>query len=248
MSHHDLTGNPATIIRNSSNKQGEFSLVKVDIASFRLFPYLGPERTFDTLLHHDDELTEALLDDTTDLKSFKEPIVATLVLNLFLIYYGQKVPHGNITTDKLKAKMIKLGTGYNLWARVVDKTLPSEKLDKFLTVAGKAKKDPSLIPKHFLPSWDPATSMQLASNNGPCGTIMSIQSNDYLQAAQIIKKIFLPNPPAQAFTQPLTAPGMFTFQLPDKLNRNPNPKKVSQSSCSSMGVQRSTSRNQQSMT
>ncbi len=34
MIHHDLTGNPTTIIGNSSNKQGEFSLVKVDIASF----------------------------------------------------------------------------------------------------------------------------------------------------------------------------------------------------------------------
>jgi hypothetical protein len=49
MIHHDLTGNPATTIDNSSNKQGEFSLVKIDIESFCLFPYLGPESTFDTL-------------------------------------------------------------------------------------------------------------------------------------------------------------------------------------------------------
>jgi hypothetical protein len=52
MVHHDLTGNPITIIGNSSNKQGEFSLVKIDIASFRLFPYIAPKRTFDTLLSH----------------------------------------------------------------------------------------------------------------------------------------------------------------------------------------------------
>ena len=42
MIHHDLTGNPTTIIKNSSKKQGEFNLVMVDIASFCLFPYLGP--------------------------------------------------------------------------------------------------------------------------------------------------------------------------------------------------------------
>jgi hypothetical protein len=114
MIHHYLTGNPTTIISNSSNRQEEFSLVKVNIASFRLFPYLGPEHTFDTLLPHSEELTEELLDDTTHLKSFEEPIVATLVPNFFIIYYGQKVPHGNITPDKLKATMIKLGTGYNL--------------------------------------------------------------------------------------------------------------------------------------
>jgi hypothetical protein len=225
MIHHDLTGNTTTIIGNSSNKQGEFSLVKVVIASFRLFSYLGPKRTFDTLLPHGDKLTEELLNDTTDLKSFEEPIVATLVPNFFVIYYGQMVLHGNITTDKLKAKMIKLGTGYNLWARVIDKTLSSDMLNKFHTVADEAKKDPLLICKHFLPSWDPFTSTQLASNNGPCGIIMSIQSDDYPQAAQINKKFFLPHPPAQVYTQPLAMPGTFTSQLPGELNKESKAKK-----------------------
>ncbi len=124
-----MTGNPTTIIGNSSNKQGQFSLIKVDVASFHLFPYLGPERTFDTLLPHSDKLTEEFLSDTTDLKSFEKPIVATLIPNFFVIYNEQKVPHGDITTNKLKAKMIKLGTGYNLWARVIDKMLSTNKLD-----------------------------------------------------------------------------------------------------------------------
>jgi hypothetical protein len=55
--HHDLTGSPTTIIRNSPNLQGEFNMVKVDIASFRLFPYIGPKHTFDTLLPPGDKLT-----------------------------------------------------------------------------------------------------------------------------------------------------------------------------------------------
>jgi hypothetical protein len=38
--------------------------------------------------------------------------------------------------------MIKLGTGYDLWARVVDKMLSTKKLDNFLKVTDKAKKDP----------------------------------------------------------------------------------------------------------
>ncbi len=109
--------------------------------------------------------------------------------------------------------------------RVVDKTLSSDKHNKFLTVADEAKKDHLLIPKHFLPSWDPLTSTQLASNNGPCGTIKSIQSNDYPQAAHIIKKFFLPNPPAQAFTQPLATLGTFMFQLPGKLDKESKAKK-----------------------
>jgi hypothetical protein len=78
--------------------------MKVDIASFHLFPYLGPKRTFNTLSSHGDKLTEELLNDATDLKSFEEPIIATLIPNFFVIYCRQKVPHGNITTDKLNAK------------------------------------------------------------------------------------------------------------------------------------------------
>ncbi len=225
MIHHDLTGNLTPIIGNSSNKQGEFSLVKVDIASFRLFPYLWPKHTFKTLLPHGDELTEDILDDTADLKSFEEPIVATLIPNFFVIHYGQKVPHGDITIDKLKVKMIKLGTGYDLWARVIDETLSSDKLNKFFMVADKAKKDPLLICKHFLPSWDPLASTQLASNNGPCGTTTSIQSDDYPQVTQIINKFFLTDPPAQAFIQPLTMPGTFTSQLPVKLDEGFKAKK-----------------------
>jgi hypothetical protein len=65
----------------------------------------------------------------------------------------------------------------------------------------------------------------LALNNGLHGTITNVQSDDYPQATQIIKKFFLPNPPAQAFTQPLTKPGTFTFQLPSKLDKKSKAKK-----------------------
>jgi hypothetical protein len=42
---------------------------------------------------------------------------------------------------------------------------------------------------------------------------------------QIIKKFFLPNPPAQAFTQPLAMTGTFTFQLPGELDKESKAKK-----------------------
>jgi hypothetical protein len=54
---------------------------------------------------------------------------------------------------------------------------------------------------------------------------MNVQFNDYPHAAQIIKKFFLPDPPAQAFTQPMATPGTFTFQLPGKLNKESKAKK-----------------------
>ncbi len=77
----------------SSNKKGEFSLIKIEVASFYLFPYIAPKKDFDPLLEHGDNAPEKLLRNTTDLKDFKEPIVATLFSNFFAIYYyGQKVP------------------------------------------------------------------------------------------------------------------------------------------------------------
>jgi hypothetical protein len=174
MIYHNLSGAPTKIIRNSSNKKGEFSLIKIKIASFQLFPYLAPKKGTDPLLVHDKELTEELLVETTNVKLFDEPNATTFLPNFFIIYYGQKIPHGDITSDKVKAKMMHLGTGYDPWARIVDETLTTDKLDDLLTVADKAKKDPLLILKYFLSSWDPDASTQLASNNGPCGTITNV--------------------------------------------------------------------------
>jgi hypothetical protein len=67
--------------------------------------------------------------------------------------------------------------------------------------------------------------MKLASNNGPCGTITNVQFDDHPQAAKTIKKFFLPNPPAQAFTQPMATPITFTFQLPGELENESKAKK-----------------------
>jgi hypothetical protein len=67
--------------------------------------------------------------------------------------------------------------------------------------------------------------MQLALNNGPCGIITNVQSNNYPQVAQTIKKFFVPNPPAQAFTQTMATPGTLTFQLPFDLKKESKAKK-----------------------
>jgi hypothetical protein len=61
MIHHNLSGAPTTIIGNSSNKEGEFSLMKIEIAFFQLFPYIAPKKDFDHLLVHGQDLTKELL-------------------------------------------------------------------------------------------------------------------------------------------------------------------------------------------
>jgi hypothetical protein len=121
--------------------------------------------------------------------------------------------------------MMHLGRGYVLWARIVDKTLTIDKHGNFLTVADEAKKDPLLIQKYFLSSWDSVTLNQHASNNRPYRTITNDQSDDYSQAACMIKKFFLPTLPAQGIPQAMAAPGTFTFQLPGELEKESDAKK-----------------------
>ncbi len=94
-----------------SNKNGPYSVVKIKIATFSLFPYITPKKDFDPLLAHGKELTEELLRETTNLKAFNKPVVATP--NFFVIYHGQNVPHDDIMSDKVKAKMMHLVTGYD---------------------------------------------------------------------------------------------------------------------------------------
>ena len=69
-----------------------------------------------------------------NLKSFSNPLVATLVPNFVAKYYGQKILHGDITNDEVKAKLLHLGTGNDLWGQIVEETLSNDSLGDFIAV------------------------------------------------------------------------------------------------------------------
>jgi hypothetical protein len=54
--HFNLAGKPIAFIGNLSNKMGEFSLIKIDITSIHLFPYIKDKATMDISLNHGDDL------------------------------------------------------------------------------------------------------------------------------------------------------------------------------------------------
>jgi hypothetical protein len=70
-------------------------------------------------------------------KDFEEPIIGTLIPNFFITYCGQVLPHGNISDDEIKAKLVRLGTGYELWANTVNNAV--KKLDDILSVWRKSE-------------------------------------------------------------------------------------------------------------
>ncbi len=127
----NLAGEPIAFIGNSSNKMGEFSLIKIDVTSIHLFPYIKEKATIDDSLNYGDDLPTAFLSEN-DWKDFEEHIVGTLIPNYFITYFGQVLPHGAINDDKIKAKLMRLGTVYELWANTANNAI--KKLDDILSV------------------------------------------------------------------------------------------------------------------
>ncbi len=164
---------------------GEFSLIKIDVTFIRLFPYIKDKATMDISLNHGDNLPKELL-SKTNWNDFEEPVVGTLIPNFFITYFGQDLPHGDISDDEIKAKLVCLGTGYELWANTANDAV--KKLDNILSVMEEIKTLKS-IKKHFDPNRD-AKSLPLATSNSPFGAMTLVQSDDYPVPARVIKNLF----------------------------------------------------------
>ncbi len=50
--HCNLSGKPVAIVGNCSNKPGEFTMIKIDVASIRVFPLFKDKKTMDAVLSH----------------------------------------------------------------------------------------------------------------------------------------------------------------------------------------------------
>jgi hypothetical protein len=218
--HFNLAGKPIAFIGNLSNKMSNFSLIKIDIMSICLFPYIKDEATMDISLNHGDNLPKELL-SKTDWNDFKEPIVGTLIPNFFITYFGQDLPHGNISDDEIKAKLICLGTGYELWANTANNAI--EKLVNILSVMEEIK-TPESIKKHFDPNRD-AKSLPLATSNGPFGAITLVQLDEYPVTAHVIKDLFQLSPQEITPTLASYAPSNVMLHLLAKANKESEAKK-----------------------
>jgi hypothetical protein len=174
----------------------------------------------DISLNHGDDLPKGLLSET-DWNDFKEPIIGTLIPNFFITYFWQDLLHGNISDNEIKAKLIHLGTGYELWANTANDAV--KKLDNILSVMEEIK-TPESIKKHFDSNRD-AKSLPLATSNCPFGAMNLVQPDDYPVAARVIKDLFQLSPQAIAPTLASYAPSNITLHLPAKANKESEAKK-----------------------
>ncbi len=168
----------------------------------------------DISLNHGDDLPKESL-SKTNWNDFEEPIVGTLIPNFFITYFGHDLPHGNISDDEIKAKLVRLGTGYELWANTTNNAV--KKLDGILSVMEEIK-TPESIRKHFDPNWD-AKSLPLATSNDPFGAMPLVQLDDYLVAAHVIKDLFQLRTQAFAPTLASYAPSNVMLHLPAEADK-----------------------------
>jgi hypothetical protein len=218
--HYDLSGTPIAFIGNSSNKKGKFSMVKVNIESIRVFAYIKDKATWAPNLPHGEDIPTNKLIDTI-WKDFEDPIVGTLIPNFFITYFGQDLPHGDLTDEEIMAKLVCLGSGYKLWANTAKAAV--ECVDNIFTVI-KEIKAPDLIKQYLDPTRNDK-SLQLALANGPFGAMTNVQSDDYPVAARALKEIFQMSHQTLAPTLPSFPSGNVMLQIPPKIDKESEAKK-----------------------
>ncbi len=212
-----------TQYQGSKGHSAASDVIKIDVTSIHLFPYIKDKATMDDSLNHGDDLPMELL-SKTDWKDCEEPIIGTLIPNFFITYFGQVLPHGNISDNKIKAKLIRLGTAYELWANTANNAV--KKLDDILSVMEEI--NPGSIKKYFNPNWD-AKSLPLATSNGPFGAMTLVQSEDYPVTARVIKDLFQLSPQVVPPTLASYAPGNVMLHLLAKADKESEAKKASSS-------------------
>ncbi len=148
-----------------------------------------------------------------------------MIPNFFITYFGEDLPHGDISDGEIKAKLVHLGTGYELWANTANDAV--EKLDDILSVMEEIK-TPEFIKKHFNPNRD-AKPLPLATSNGPFGAMTLVQPDDYPVAARVSKDLFQLSPQAIAPTLASYAPSNVMLHLPAEADKESEAKKASSS-------------------
>jgi hypothetical protein len=110
--------------------------------------------------------------DGMDWPNFQDPHPATVLPNFFIIYFGQQIPQGGISSNEVKVNFSKSGQGYNIWVTPVAEAFKkAEDIDQVLHTASlqEVYNQPQVIKKYFFPTHDNKKSLPFVTS--PCGII-----------------------------------------------------------------------------
>ena len=193
-------GTPVAILGNASNVMGEFALTSLPLASIALFPCIIQKEDGCALLQGK-VLPKELLTDTSWTGAAEEYVCVALP-NIFLIYFGQVLPTGRISSDATKAAFGQLGPGYAAWvATAVDAIEVDEDMDKVfdLGVAAHGNTFETFAAVYF--TNDQVKSGLDIRRAAPTITLTSVQSEDYQAIASDIKKEYFQASPQSVIGQ-----------------------------------------------
>jgi hypothetical protein len=117
--------------------------------------------------------------------------------NIFLIYFGQDIPLGPVTSGDTKLAFERLGTGYEAWSIMAGVALKNlTKIDMLIDNAtiGNIDELKEFTNKYLC--YELATVGIKATRTGPCLSVTLIQSDDYPVLAAEIKREFNPLSPS----------------------------------------------------
>ncbi len=154
-----------------------------------LFPYIKDKSTMDSNLTQGDDMPTDWL-SKTDGNDFADPINGTLIPIFFITYFGQGLPHGDISDNEIMAKFVHLSSGYKLWANTTKDVV--DRLDDILSVMEEIKSPKSI--KKYLNMTRDAKSLPLATSNSPFDAMTLVRPDDYPVAACVLKDLFQLSP------------------------------------------------------
>ncbi len=155
-----------------------------------------------------------------------DDIIGALFPNFFILYFGQDFPQCGISSDDIKVKFAKLGTGYDLWVSAAAEAI--DKKDDIREVLGAASEPTNysridFLKSHFFSSYDSAKSLPIPS--GPHGFITFVDSDLYPVEADELRKIFIPALTSPLRATVLSALNTLTLQLPSDVEKEAKAKK-----------------------
>jgi hypothetical protein len=222
--HTDLGGKPDLIVGNASNKLGEFSCVYIPLDKLRMFAFVAEKAEMVGVMSYLHELEREVLATTAWQWVDDDPgrYVCALLPNFFIIYFGQKPPTGDITSDDVKLQFTALGKGYDTWCTgAVSAIEESRDIAKVRARLSKDSNDNAWI-KHYCDNTWSGTKMTL-SDGRPHLPIIQVSSDVYPVESADIKKDYFTPLHASAVHPPFST---LTIQHPGKLGQEAEVKKV----------------------
>ena len=91
----------------------------------KLFVCMADEKKLNSLVMYLVHLENEVLAETAWCDSPDKKYVCALLPNFFILYFGQKPPTGDITSDDVKMEFATLGQGYEAWRTGAEEAMTS---------------------------------------------------------------------------------------------------------------------------